>query len=141
MSDDQIIHSLKTKRAEMALQVLELEEKLNEARAYIGHIDGTLRLYGLVPPPKAPTKRGGLRFERNELARFVMHRLQGRPGGLTDRAMSEALMGEKGWDTSDDRLLQALIHRMGNALYKLRRRGFVESYVEGTIGVWRLAER
>jgi hypothetical protein len=84
--NDSIIRSINAKHADLAKQALDLSERLNQARADIAHIDGTLRLYGLVPPPKAPSKRGGLSFERNELARFVMRHMKGRDGGLTARA-------------------------------------------------------
>ena len=50
-------------------------------------------------------------------------------------------MSEKGWNTADDKVLQALIHRIGGARHKLKRRAFVESTIEGTVRVWRLAER
>jgi hypothetical protein len=38
-------------------------------------------------------------------------------------------------------MFTATIHRIGVAMHKLKRRGFVEGQVEGTIGVWRLAKR
>src|SRR5215211_5623168 len=110
MSDDNfLIKNLKLKRAEIATTVLDLETQLNQARQYLAHVDGTLRLYGQELYPKAPGRRSGLKFQRNELARFVLRQLQNRPAGLTARALSEAMMAEKGWNTADDSLLQALI--------------------------------
>jgi hypothetical protein len=137
MHDHTIIFALKTKRAEISAQALELEERLNRLRQQIANLDGTLQLYGVAGAPKLPSRVGGMRFARNELGRFILRILQGRDGGLTCRAMAEAMFAEKGWDTGDAKMFTATIHRIGGAMHKLKRRGFVE----GTVGVWRLAGR
>jgi hypothetical protein len=141
MDDADIIASLKAKRTAILSEAATLEERLRQIRVSVDHIDGTLALYGLDPFPKITGRRAGLRFHRAELPRTILRLLRDAPNGLTTRNMAERIVAAKEWDGADDKLLGALIQRIGGALYKLKQRGYVESALETGGWVWRLAER
>jgi len=53
------VHGLRMKRAELATDAAELDERLNEVRFNLQHLGATLRLSGAEPPARASARKGG----------------------------------------------------------------------------------
>ena len=138
----QAICALRDKRAEVAGQVIDLEKRLAEARGNLLHVDACLRLLGWTDPietikPKQVTPRSI--FGRNELQRILFDQMREHPPGVTIRSIAETICGMKGWDSANRPFMDALVHRIGGNLQKLKRQGRAVTEVSGAVGVWRLA--
>jgi hypothetical protein len=78
-------------------------------------------------------------FKRNELQRAVFDQLRLNPKGIDTTALTDRIMRQKGWDTGDSKFRGAVAHKVGNLLWRLRKRRLVSSKDDGAVNVWRLS--
>lgn len=146
MSDhgnDHALSRLIAIRAELAGIVAELERELDQRRADLTHVDGTLRLMraNLDPTailPKRPYRRSQY-FTRNELWRLSPNTLRlaaGEP--LTAEEITRRIMKAKKLDARDANLFAAVRVQVGSVLKRLHRRGVAEPSGKGRGATWLL---
>ena len=142
---DLVISSLKAKRAELAGKIESLERALECSRRDLTYIDGALHVYGYGGDPaeiKAKRYRNASRlFKRNELQRTVFDQLRLNPQGIDTTMLTDRIMRQRGWDAADSKLRGAVVHKIGNLLWRLRKRGQVAGEADGAVNVWRLPTR
>jgi hypothetical protein len=140
---EHVISGLKAKRAELAGKVEHLAQELEQARRDLTYIDGALHVFGYGDDPAAikskryrPTPR---LFSRGELQRTVFDQLRRSPDGIETPELTDCIMRHKGWDTADSDLRSSVTHKVGNLLWRLRKRGQVAGEMDGAANVWTIA--
>ncbi|MGD9617440.1 MAG: hypothetical protein AB7H90_20270 [Alphaproteobacteria bacterium] len=141
--NDHALSCLIAMRAELAGIVAELEKELDQRRADLRHIDGTLRFMraNLDPtaiPPKRPYRRSRY-FTRNELWRLSLNTLRlanGEP--LTSEEITLRIMKAKKLDARDESLFAAVRAQVGSVLKRLHRRQVAAPSSKGRGATWQL---
>ena len=146
MSDqgnDHALSRLIAMRAELAGIVAELERELDQRRADLTHVDGTLRLMRAnLDPTAIPSKRSYRRsqyFTRNELWRLSLNTLRlaaGEP--LTSEEITLRIMKAKKLDARDESLFSAVRVQVGSVLKRLHRRETAAPSGKGRGTTWQL---
>jgi hypothetical protein len=144
-SRDHVVSGLIEKRRELAGIIDELQRQLDQHRADLTHIDGTLRVLATDLDPEAIRPKRVYRrnryFARNELSRLCL--------GVLRTAASELLSTEdiagqviatKGFDVGDAILRAAIREQVGSTVKRLHRDGAIENTGAGRANRWRLAK-
>jgi hypothetical protein len=143
-SRDHVVSGLIEKRRELAGIIDELQRRLDQHRADLTHIDGTLRVLAadLDPETIRPKRvyRRNRYFARNELSRLCLGVLRAAAGELlsTDDIASR-LIAAKGFDAGDAILRAAIREQVGSTVKRLRREGMIENIGSGRASKWKLA--
>ena len=142
MADELAVAALVRKRAELAGEVGELDERLSQARADLVHLDAVLRLLAPafnpedIAPKKQIQRRGW--FSEGELPRTVLDILRAAPEPLTVREVAAVVMERRGFDAGD-RTTAWTVERGVERTLK-RRAAVVEKVALGPRAVgWRIA--
>jgi hypothetical protein len=142
MSHGHCLSGLVAKRAELAGEIRLAEERLDQLRADILHLDAATRI---IDPayhvdaivPKVRRQRRGW-FGDGELLRMTLETPRKAPEPLTAREIAVALMGRKGFDASDAATVR-LVEKRVDATVR-RREGLVERVAYGPRSVgWTIA--
>jgi hypothetical protein len=142
MADSHCLSGLVAKRAELAGEIRLAEERLDQFRADILHLDAAIRIIdptyhvdAIVPKVRRQRREW---FGNGELLRMVLETLRKAPKPLTAREIAVALMGRKGFDASDAATVR-LVEKRVDATVR-RREGLVERVVYGPRSVgWKIA--
>jgi hypothetical protein len=143
-SRDHVVSGLIEKRRELAGIIDELQRRLDQHRADLTHIDGTLRVLAadLDPETIRPKRvyRRNRYFARNELSRLCLGVLRAAAGELlsTDDIASR-LIAAKGFDAGDAILRAAIREQVGSTVKRLHREGMIENIGSGRASKWKLA--
>lgn len=143
-SQDCVVSGLIEKRRELVGIIDRLQRELDQYRADLAHIDGTLRLLaeGLDPETirsKRPYKRADY-FGHNELSRRVLDTLRtaaGDPIGIEE--ISCQIATAKGFDPADEHLRAGIRQRLRAVLTRLHKQGVIEGAGGGRGSRWKLA--
>jgi hypothetical protein len=142
---DPMVSGLINKRRELARLIETLQEQLDQCRADLAHIDGTLRLLGKADPETIPAKGRYQHlpyFGRNELSRLVLATLRtaaGEPIGIEE--ISRRVTTAKGLDAGDAMLRASIRQRLRTILTRLRKQGVIEAVSSGRGSKWKLASK
>jgi hypothetical protein len=145
VSKDHVVAGLIEKRRELAGVIDELQRQLDQHRADLTHIDGTLRVLAVdLDPETIRPKRVYRRnryFARNELSRLCLGVLRTTAGELlsTDDIAGRAIVA-KGFDGGDAILRAAIRDQVGSTVKRLHRNGAIENIGAGRASKWKLAE-
>lgn len=141
MGEPHVISALRDKRAELSGQIQALEAKIGQHRAYLLHLDATMRLFDPACEPEAilprrPATRNEW-FGQGECARLICDVLRDAPAPVATTAITRRLMERKGIPLGDERtraLVQKTVlgslNRASNLIEKLG--------VDGVV-CWRVA--
>src|SRR5690242_17050951 len=136
-SRDHVVSGLIEKRRELAGIIDEMQRQLDQHRADLTHIDGTLRVLAtdLVPDTIRPKRayRRNRYFARNELSRLCLGVLRTEAGELlsTDEIAGRVIVA-KGFDGADAILRTAIREQVGSTVKRLHRNGAIEEHRGGT---------
>ena len=125
------VHGLSRKRAELAGQVLILQEQLRQIHADIEAVDRALCLMDptaepLTIKPIKPVHRYRY-FSQGEMHRMLLDTMRGLDGKPTSiGCLVEAVMALKGLDASHPDTVRAIRHRLTTQLHSLNRRGAIQ---------------
>jgi hypothetical protein len=131
------------KRAELTGEIRQLEDRLEQLRSDVLHVDAVIRLMDPAFQPDAivPKKRrqGRNWFGNGELLRSVLETLRKAPEPMTAKEVALAIMEQRGFDVNDGGTLRLVEKRVFATV--LRREGsLVEKVVYGPRAVgWRIA--
>src|SRR5712675_3558877 len=118
---DHTLSRLIAKRAELAGIVAELEKELDQRRADLTHIDGTLRLLcSDIDPASIRPKRRYRRaryFAHNELSRLCLDAFRNASGEpISSDDIAGEIIAAKAFDTRDSELRAAIRDQVGSVL-------------------------
>lgn len=100
-----IITILTAKRSRLAGEIEALQKALAKARDDLGHVDGTLRLYGYEGPEYIPVTRvKRTRFAKREL-RGLIEAIEA-TGITQNKFIALEICRRKGWDGEDRELVR-----------------------------------
>lgn len=130
MKDDNLIHGLLRRRAEMAGEIDALREQLGVLLSGLDHVDATIRIFkpdiDLDDLPSRPIPPPSAAF-RGEVQRFLLHTLRHAPEPLKTHELAKAIMDQRRLNVADRVLFKLISQRTGHSLSKLRRVGLVRS--------------
>ena len=136
------VSALIGKRRELARLIDTLEEQLDQHLADLAHIDGALRLLGIIDPevlrPKGRYRRNP-HFWRNELSRLVLGILRtaaGEPIGIEE--IVRRVIAAKGFDPGDASLRAAIWQSLRSIITRLHKQGMLEGISGGRGSKWKL---
>jgi hypothetical protein len=141
---DHVVSGLIEKRRELAGVIDQLQRQLDQYRADLVHIDGTLRVLAAdLDPETIRPKRAYRRnryFARNELSRLCLGVLRTAAGELlsTDDIAVRVII-TKGFDATDSMLRAAIRDQVGSIIKRLRRQAAIENIGAGRASKWKLA--
>lgn len=139
--DTYVISGLRTKRADIARQIIEAKAQVEKLHADLFHLDTVLRLYGEEPetiPMKGRIGKLSPYFGRAELSRRCRDALR-EQGTIKADAIAVQAMKDKGLNPDRDRKLRSdFIRRILVSLHDLRKAGQVEKTGHGRGVTWRL---
>jgi hypothetical protein len=139
-----VVAGLIEKRRELAGIIDEMQRQLDQHRADLTHIDGTLRVLASdLDPETIRPKRAYRRnryFARNELSRICLSVLRTAMGELlsTDE-IADRVIAVKGFDSRDAILRAAIRDQIGSTVKRLHRQGAIENVGAGRASKWTLA--
>ena len=142
MSGNIVLSGLVEKRAELAGEIRQAEDRLEQMRSDILHLDATIRLIdpsfhtdAIVPKVRRQRREW---FAKNELFRMILDTLRRAPEAMTSRELALALMERKGYDTQDAATVR-LVEKRVDATVR-RREGLLERVVYGPRSIgWKVA--
>jgi hypothetical protein len=144
-SRDYVVSGLIEKRRELAGIINELQQRLDQHRADLTHIDGVLRVLAtdLDPETIRPKRiyRRNRYFARNELSRLclgVLRTAAGEPLSTDD--IAGRVIAAKGFDAEDFILRAAIRDQVGSSMKRLHRDGVIENIGAGRASRWKLAD-
>jgi hypothetical protein len=143
-SHDHVVSGLIEKRRELAGIIDELQRQLDQHRADLVHIDGTLRVLATDLDPESirpkRTYRRNRYFAQNELSRLclgVLRTAAGEP--LTTDDIAGRVIVAKSFDPAD--AMRAVIrNQVGSIVKRLHRGGTIENVGAGRASKWMLAK-
>jgi hypothetical protein len=138
---DHVVSGLIEKRRELAGVIDQLQRQLDQYRADLTHIDGTLRILASdLDPETIRPKRAYRRnryFARNELSRLCLGVLRIAAG---ERLRTDDIAGRvivaKGFDAADGILRTAISDQVGSIVKRLHRSGEIENIGAGRASKW-----
>jgi len=142
-SKDHVVSGLIEKRRELAGIIDDMQRRLDQYRADLTHIDGTLRVLAtdLDPETIRPKRvyRRNRYFARNELSRLCLGVLRTAAGELlsTDD-IAGRVIAAKGFDAGDAMLHAAIRDQVGSIVKRLHRNGAIENIGSARTGRWKL---
>jgi hypothetical protein len=142
-SKDHVVTGLIEKRRELAGVIDDMQRRLDQHRADLTHIDGTLRVLATdLDPETIKPKRAYRRnryFARNELSRLCLGVLRTTDGELlsTDD-IAVQVIAAKGFDAGDAILRTAIREQVGSTVKRLHREGMIDNIGAGRASKWKL---
>lgn len=135
------LSALVQKRAELAGEIKVLEDRLEQLRSNILHMDAAIRIIrpGYHTDAIVPKKRRQQRqwFGNGEILRMTLEALRKASDPLTAREIALALMERKGFDQNDEATIRTIEKRIDATVR--RREGLIERVVYGPRSVgWRI---
>ena len=107
MAELHVMHALRSKRAELAGTLTQLEQQLVRQRADLTHIDATMRLFDpdIQPHEILPKQRraNSAWFSHGECLRLIYDELRDASQPMTTRELTERIMHIKAVPVDDDR--------------------------------------
>jgi hypothetical protein len=107
MAEPHVISALRSKRSELGGVVNQLEQRLEQHRADLAHLDATMRLFDPdIRPQEVRPKQQRVRsawFRPGECLRLIYDELRDAPQPATTRELAERVMRAKAMPTTDDR--------------------------------------
>ena len=146
MAESHVVSALVDKRAEVAGQIVRIEQKLGQCRADLVHIDATIRLFApaLVPETikaKVIRRRDGW-FEPGEVKRRVLDTLRRSDQPMAAPGLVRAVMSERGLDPTDRSVFAKVQSKVGANLRQLASRGvLIRSTGRHGAVHWRIADQ
>jgi hypothetical protein len=146
MAESHVVSALVDKRAELAGQIVRVEQQLGQFRADLVHIDATIRLFApdLVPEtiqPKVIRQRDGW-FEPREVKRRVLDTLRRSAQPMAAPGLVRAVMSERGLDPADRSAFAKVQSKVGANLRQLAARGvLIRSTGKHGTALWGIADR
>jgi hypothetical protein len=143
-SKDHVISGLIEKRRELAGIIDELQRRLDQHRADLTHIDGTLRVLATDLDPEAIRPKRAYRrnryFARNELSRLCLGVLRTAADKLlsTDDIAGRVIAAKR-FDGGDAILRAAIREQVGSTVKRLHREGAIDNIGGGRASKWKLA--
>jgi hypothetical protein len=142
-SRDHVVSGLIAKRRELAGVIDQLQRQLDQYRADLVHIDGTLRVLAVDIDPETirpkRTYRRNRYFARNELLRLCLGVLRTAAGELLSAdGIAGRVIVAKGFDSTDGVLRAAIRDQVGAIVKRLHRSGEIERIGAGRGARWRL---
>jgi hypothetical protein len=142
---DHVVSGLIAKRRELAGIIDQLQRQLDQYRADLVHIDGTLRVLAAdIDPETIRPKRAYRRnryFARNELSRLCLGVLRTAAGELlsTDDIAGRVIVA-KLFDAGDAILRAAIREQVGSTIKRLHRQKMAEPIGRGRATRWKLTQ-
>lgn len=130
MAETHVVSALITKRSDLAAEIEHLQTQLRQKVLELDHVEATLRIFSPdidmpdVMPRRVPTVHHAF---RGEVTRIVLDALRATERPLTSVQLAEAVMRERGLDTTDKQLRRTMSRRVGACLRHWRNRGAVKS--------------
>jgi hypothetical protein len=143
-SNDHVVAGLIEKRRELASIIDELQRRLDQHRADLTHINGTLRVLASdLDPETIRSKRVYRRnryFARNELSWLCLGVLRTAASELlsTDD-IADRVITAKGFDSGDAILRAAIREQVGSTVKRLHREGTIANIGAGRASKWKLS--
>jgi hypothetical protein len=130
MAEPHVVTALIRKRAEIAGLIEHHQTMLRQAIIDLDNLDATLRLF--VPdidleeirPQPVPPRHAAF---KGEVSRIVLGALREAKEPMTTQQLAQHVMGERGLNTADKRLVRLVGKRVGACLRHWRQRGSVTS--------------
>jgi hypothetical protein len=146
MAESHIIAALVDKRAELAGQIVRIEQQLGQVRADLIHVDATIRLFALDRVPetiqsKVIRQRDGW-FEPRDVKRRVLDTLRRSDQPMAAPSLVRAVMSERGLDPADRSVFVKVQSKVGANLRQLASRGMlIRSTGKHGAVLWGIADR
>jgi hypothetical protein len=112
MSEPHVVNALRSKRAEIAGYIHDLERRVRTWRARLVHIDAAIKIFSPETdpeaiPPRRTYRRSGY-FRAGEFARLCLEALRKANGPTSTAAIVTAIMTAKGLSSDDPALFNAI---------------------------------
>ena len=146
MAESHVVSALVDKRAELAGQIVRVEQQLGQFRADLIHIDATIRLFAPDIRPetiqsKVIRRRDGW-FEPGEVKRRVLDTLRRSDQPMGAPEVVRAVMSERGLDPADRSAFAKVQSKVGANLRQLAARGvLIRSTGKHGAVLWGIADR
>jgi len=144
MADPHILTTLRSKRDEIERIIRAYEQKIDEARADLAHVNATLKLFEDRAPSEAPIYTGMHRlFKRGELFGICRQALANVPDGLDTRELASAAIRAKGLDEHDKVLRKTIAYHIIHIMRMRTVRGEIApaGKRKGGVRIWQLPRR
>jgi hypothetical protein len=140
---DHVVFGLIEKRRELARVIDQMQRQLDQYRADLTHIDGTLRVLASdLDPETIRPKRAYRRnryFARNELSRLCLNVLRTAAGELLSiDDIAGRVIATKGFDLAESILRVAIRGQIGSIVKRLHRQAAIENVGAGRASRWKL---
>src|ERR1700722_6512032 len=146
MAESHVVSALVDKRAELAGQIVRIEQQLGQFRADLVHVDATIRLFAPALEPetiqaKVIRRRDGW-FETGEVKRRVLDTLRRSDQPMAAPGLGRVVMIEKGLDPPDRPSFAKVQLKVGFNLRQLASRGVLirSTAKQGTV-LWSIADQ
>ena len=146
MAESHVVSALVDKRAELAGQIVRIEQQLGQFRADLVHVDATIRLFAPALEPetiqaKVIRRRDGW-FETGEVKRRVLDTLRRSDQPMGAPGLVRVVMIEKGLDPADRASFAKVQLKVGANLRQLASRGVLirSTGKQGTV-LWSVADQ
>lgn len=144
MEDKHIASALVQKRAALTGLILDMEERLRQAKQDLVHIDASIRLFDpdldfRKISHKRPSTQTGL-FVHGEVARHCRESLRDATEPLAAESIAIRIMQARQFDMADTKLRRKVTHSILICLRELRKGETVTKIGEGLGARWVLAE-
>ena len=145
MAETHVVSALVSKRAEIAGMIARTQQQLGQFRAYLAHVDVTIRLFAPAMVPEAiPAKRirqSALLFERGGLSRRVLDALRRAGEPIRAPDLVRAVMMDNRLDPADRASFARVQWKVRDTLNRLNKRGLLASDGVGHGVLWRIADQ
>jgi hypothetical protein len=140
MPEIRTVTTLTTKREQLERAIASYEKALEQARADLVHVMATIAMFERDDPNAVPRLPDIHKlFKRGEIMRLCMKALESGP--LDTRELSRFVLESKGFDITDEVLVQAIRFKMNQTLRFQRLRGKITNPGKrGAVVIWELAE-
>ena len=117
MAESHVVSALVDKRAELAGQIVRIEQQLGQFRADLIHIDATIRLFAPTLEPETikakMIRRRNDRFEPGEVKRRVLDTLRRSDQPMAASGLVRVVMSERGLDPADRSVFSKIQLKVG----------------------------
>jgi hypothetical protein len=146
MAESHVVSALVDKRAELAGQIVRIEQQLGQFRADLIHIDATIRLFAPTLEPETikakVIRRRNDWFEPGEVKRRVLDTLRRSDQPMAAPGLVRAVMIERGLDPADRSSFAKVQLKVGANLRQLASRGvLIRSTGKHGAVLWRIADQ
>jgi hypothetical protein len=146
MAESHVVSALVDKRAELAGQIVRIEQQLGQFRADLIHIDATIRLFAPTLEPETikakVIRRRNDWFEQGEVKRRVLDTLRRSDQPMAAPGLVRAVMSERGLDPADRAVFAKVQLKVGANLRQLASRGvLIRSTGKHGAVLWGIADQ